>query len=148
MIWLKIGELTLSNTHSLLFEECLGYPLLFEDCLGCDCMAVIFTDMYTVTAYHHRCCEFKSCRFNGEVYSTQIYEITFFQWRMVGLVFSGAQFTFNKKLISGLLLFLKSVVYQLYSGWEEHNIQTINHIVKRGCWDRCCHSHKKGGDNW
>ena len=41
----------------------------------------------TITAYNHWRCEFKSCRFN-EVYSTQIYEIAFVQWSMVGLLFS------------------------------------------------------------
>jgi len=44
-------------------------------CRGCDDMVVGFTTTYAINAYHHYCCEFKSC--SGEVYSKKHYVIKF-----------------------------------------------------------------------
>ena len=53
----------------------MGSINFLEGHYGRDRVVVGFTTTYAISAYHHYCCEFKSC--SGKVQSIQHYEIKF-----------------------------------------------------------------------
>ena len=103
IIWIRLDNLEICNIQS-------------KGRCGSDRRVVGFTTTYTISAYHHWCCEFESRSGQG----VQQYVIKVRQWLATGLVFSSFLHQYNWNIVESGIKLHQTFSLALYGSFSKN----------------------------